>query len=125
MDDLYTEHVESADKTSIQDQMVHFEEMAKFVNARIFELFTEKMNDGNKRTTERKDFMTAGRMKRCVDEDTNEIVKDILLIGLESIFEYKYNVEDEVAVALAEAASKDIIKKYVPKKSLVQKKTPE
>ncbi|CAH0473463.1 unnamed protein product [Peronospora belbahrii] len=59
MDDLYTEHVESADKTSLQDQMVYFEEIAEFVNTRVYELVTEKVNKDNIREIHKKYRMNA------------------------------------------------------------------
>ncbi|CAH0480471.1 unnamed protein product [Peronospora belbahrii] len=82
MDDLHIEHVESADKTLIQDQTVRFEEMAEFVNTRVYELVTEKMKGGNKNEVDKKDFMTARKMEICVDADTNEFVKAELLAAL-------------------------------------------
>ncbi|CAH0474273.1 unnamed protein product [Peronospora belbahrii] len=66
--------METADNRPQQDQINRLEEMATFVNNRVFELVTTKMHDDEKVVTP-KDVVAAVDMKDCMNANTKTVIE--------------------------------------------------
>ncbi|CAH0479801.1 unnamed protein product [Peronospora belbahrii] len=75
------------------------EEMAKFVNTRVFELVTKKMGD-DKKVAEQKDVINADRMKQCFKPITKKVIQGVLSEHLTSKIEHIKLFEAEGCVMM-------------------------